>query len=221
MASFPLAAKKPGSKQLFVALFAALGTLGCVIASGQAPAYEPIRSCIPQTRLAVDEVAPEPLTPKERALVAHLSRRYMVPGEAVAPMVRAARDAARQVGLDPLLLLAVVAVESSFNPTAQSGMGAKGLMQIIPKFHRARLDALGGEEAVFDPQSNILVGARILQEYVRRTGTLEAGLQFYNGASWDESAAYARKVLAERARLGQVLRGTPRRIVAAAQTAGS
>ena len=216
-----MASSQLASKKILVALLAAIGMLACVIASGQAPAYQPIGCCIPEIRLATDEVAPEPLTPGQRALVAHLSRRYMVPSDAVGPMVRAARDAAREVGLDPLLLLAVVAVESSFNPAAQSGVGAKGLMQIIPKFHRARLDEYGGEEAVFDPESNILVGARILREYVRRTGTLVAGLQFYNGASWDESAAYSRKVLAERARLAQVLRAAAtRRIVASADAAG-
>ena len=66
-------------------------------------------------------------------------------------------------------------------------MGAKGLMQIIPRFHLAKLEPHGGDEAVLDPESNIVVGARILQEYVYRTGTLEAGLQQYNGASRDES----------------------------------
>jgi hypothetical protein len=89
-------------------------------------------------------------------------------------------------------------------------MGAKGLMQIIPKYHRAKLQALGGEQAVLDPESNIMLGARILQEYVRRTGTLEAGLQFYNGAFWDGSAQYAQKVMAERARLEQVVRSSGR-----------
>jgi soluble lytic murein transglycosylase-like protein len=78
-------------------------------------------------------------------------------------------------------------------------------MQIIPRFHRARLEAMGGEDAVFDPERNITAGAHILQEYVRRTGTLEAGLQFYNGAMRDESAQYARKVMAERARLVRVV----------------
>ena len=65
----------------------------------------------------------------------------------------------------------------------------------------------GGEGAVLDPQSNILVGTRILQEYVYRAGTLEAGLQFYNGALRDGTAQYAHKVMAERSRLEQVLRG--------------
>ena len=49
-------------------------------------------------------------------------------------------------------------------------------------------------------------GTSILKEYVRRTGTLEEGLQFYNGALWDGSAQYARKVLAEHRRLQEVAR---------------
>jgi soluble lytic murein transglycosylase-like protein len=103
-------------------------------------------------------------------------------------------------------VLAVISIESRFNPIAESGMGAKGLMQIIPRFHRAKLEAHGGEDAVLDPESNILVGTRILQEYVYRTGTLEAGLQRYNGASRDSSAGYAQKVMAERNRLESVMR---------------
>jgi soluble lytic murein transglycosylase-like protein len=125
--------------------------------------------------------------------------------------VQAAYAAADEVGLDPLLLLAVAAVESSFNPLAESVVGAKGLMQIIPKYHRNKLRLAGGERALFDPEANILVGARILRDYVYRTGTLQAGLQFYNGAFFDASAQYARKVMAVRLRLEAVLRGTASR----------
>jgi soluble lytic murein transglycosylase-like protein len=154
----------------------------------------------------------EPLDPLQRALVEHLSRRFLIAGEAAARMVGAADRAAGQVGLDPLLVLAVIAVESRFNPIAESGMGAKGLMQIIPKYHRAKLLERGGEGAVLDPESNIHVGTRILQEYVYRTGSLEAGLQFYNGASRDESAQYAQKVMAERLKLEDAVRSAlPRR----------
>jgi hypothetical protein len=148
--------------------------------------------------------------PVQRVLVEHLARRYAIAVEATERMVEAADRAAREVGLDPLLVLAVISIESRFNPIAESAMGAKGLMQIIPKYHRAKLQALGGEQAVLDPESNIMLGARILQEYVRRTGTLEAGLQFYNGAFWDGSAQYAQKVMAERARLEQVVRSMGR-----------
>jgi soluble lytic murein transglycosylase-like protein len=121
-------------------------------------------------------------------------------------MVAAAYRAAKEVGLDPLLVLAVISIESRFNPIAESGMGARGLMQIIPRFHRAKLEEEGGEDAVLDPESNILVGTRILQEYVYRTGTLEAGLQLYNGATRDYTAGYAQKVMAERTRLERVMR---------------
>ncbi len=151
-----------------------------------------------------------PLDPTQRVLVRYLSRRFAIAAEATERMVQAADRAAAEVGLDPLLVLAVISIESRFNPIAESAMGAKGLMQIIPKYHRARLEALGGEDSVLDPESNILLGAQILQEYVRRTGTLEAGLQYYNGAFSDESAQYAQKVMAERERLEQVLRARGR-----------
>jgi hypothetical protein len=126
-------------------------------------------------------------------------------------VVGAAYRAAREFGLDPLLLLAIISIESRFNPIAESVMGAKGLMQIIPKYHREKLRLHGGDAAVFDPESNVYVGAQILQEYVYRTGTLEAGLQFYNGAFFDGSANYAQKVMAERVRLESIARGVGQR----------
>ncbi len=156
---------------------------------------------------------PEPLREEAEArdaeqqvLVDYLSRRYSIAAAATERMVETAHRAARQVGLDPLLVLAVIAVESRFNPIAESVMGAKGLMQIIPRYHLAKLNQYGGEDAVLDPESNILVGAQILQEYVYRTGTLEAGLQTYNGAARDGSAQYAQRVMAERERLEGVVR---------------
>ena len=161
-------------------------------------------ACVPQDREAA--AATEPLDATQQALVEHLSRRFFIASAATERMVVASYRAALEVGLDPLLVLAVISVESRFNPIAESVMGAKGLMQIIPKYHLDKLRAAGGEDAVFDPESNIHVGARILQEYVYRTGTLEAGLQFYIGALRDNSAAYAQKVMAERSRLEQVLK---------------
>ena len=161
-----------------------------------------LASCVPE-----DVYAEAVSDPAEPILVKYLSRRFLVATAATERMVGAAFRAARSVGLDPLLVLAVISVESRFNPIAESDMGAKGLMQIIPKYHPAKLAAVGGEAAVWDPEANIAVGARILQEYVYRTGTLEAGLQFYNGAFGDSSAQYAKKVLAERSRLLELLHG--------------
>jgi soluble lytic murein transglycosylase-like protein len=150
----------------------------------------------------------EELDPTQRVLVDYLTRRFSIAAAPTTMMVETAYRAADESGLDPLLVLAVISIESRFNPFAESVMGAKGLMQIIPKYHRARLLQHGGEEAVLDPESNILVGTKILQEYVYRTGTLEAGLQTYNGASRDVTAQYAQRVLAERARIEQAVRAS-------------
>jgi soluble lytic murein transglycosylase-like protein len=177
----------------------------CTLAAGDANAPAPpdaeLGACAPQEAFAA-----EAQDPAQAALSRYLSRRFLIAREATERMVDAAYDAARDVGLDPLLLLAVISVESRFNPIAESVMGAKGLMQIIPKYHQAKLVGLGGEAALWDPEANIRLGALILQEYVSRTGTLEAGLQYYNGAFWDGRALYAQKVLAERARLMDVVR---------------
>jgi membrane-bound lytic murein transglycosylase MltF len=152
------------------------------------------------------EAGEERLDGAKQALADYLSRRYFVAASQTERFVAAAYRAGQEVGLDPVLVLAVISVESRFNPIAESIMGAKGLMQIIPRYHHAKLRPYGGEEAVLDPESNIRVGTRILQEYVHRMGTLEGGLQFYNGALWDRSAQYAQKVLAEYRRLGEVIR---------------
>jgi soluble lytic murein transglycosylase-like protein len=173
-----------------------------------APRSELAAGCIaPQDKTAILRVqADEPaLSPQQQALVGYLSRRFTISALATERMVEAAHRAAREVGLDPLLILAVISVESRFNPIAQSSMGAVGLMQIIPKFHLDKLEDFGGEAGALDPENNILAGARILQEYVYRTGTLEAGLQFYNGAMSDNSAQYAQKVLLERQRIESAL----------------
>jgi len=147
---------------------------------------------------------------KYRALANYVSRKYRIAPDVTEQFVGAAYDAGRQVGLDPLLILAVMAVESRFNPVAESLMGAKGLMQVIPRHHLDKLLEHGGEEAVLDPMINIALGARILKEYVRRTGSLEAGLQFYNGALADPSSQYAQKVFAEKERLQEAVRRSDR-----------
>ena len=163
-------------------------------------------ACAPDNEENPGATAPAAPDAAQQALTAHLSKRFFIAPGATERMVAAAHRAAAEVGLDPLLVLAVIAIESRFNPIAESVMGAKGLMQIIPRYHLDKLRAAGGEDMVFDPESNIHVGARILQEYVYRGGTLEAGLQQYNGASRDANAYYSRRVMAERERLEAVLR---------------
>jgi soluble lytic murein transglycosylase-like protein len=136
------------------------------------------------------------------ALVAALARKYRVSAVATRDMVHAAYVEAARNGLDPLLVIAVIAVESSFNPIAQSDGGALGLMQVIPRYHGDKLDA---GKSILDPRVNIRVGAAVLRDYIHRAGTEIAGLQLYNGALDDETSAYAHRVLAEKQRLKSMI----------------
>ena len=70
-----------------------------------------------------------------------VAKKYRVSEEATLGLVSAAYREALRNGLDPLLVLAVIAVESRFNPIAQSDGGAVGLMQVVPRFHTDKLDA--------------------------------------------------------------------------------
>jgi soluble lytic murein transglycosylase-like protein len=149
---------------------------------------------------------------EQRAVTEFIARRYRVAEEATAGFVSTAYRAGGESSVDPLLILAVMAIESRYNPVAESSMGAKGLMQIIPKYHPEKLLEHGGEQALLDPDVNILVGARILREYMRRFGETESALQMYAGAFDEPTSQYAGKVLAEKARLLQVLTRARRQI---------
>src|SRR4051812_4956608 len=138
--------------------------------------------------------------PRRRRLADYLAKRFRVARDATEQVVAAAYDAGRQLGLDPLIILSVVAVESGFNPIAESGVGAKGLMQVIPKYHSQFFVQHGGAQTVLDPVTNVQVGAKILKSYVTLTGSLEDALQFYSGSASDLSYEYALKVIAERER---------------------
>jgi len=138
------------------------------------------------------------------AVSAAVAKRYRVARDATRGLVALAYQAGARSGVDPLLIIAVIAVESRFNPIAQSDGGAMGLMQVIPHYHADKLGTAGG--SVLDPETNIQLGARVLKEYLRRGGTEVAGLQLYNGSSGDPDNAYAQRVLAEKQRLRQALR---------------
>ncbi|HET9733832.1 MAG TPA: transglycosylase SLT domain-containing protein [Burkholderiales bacterium] len=152
----------------------------------------------------IQGAAATPHEREQRAVTEFIARRYRVSEAAAAGFVATAYQAGREFSLDPMLILAVMAIESRYNPVAESSMGAKGLMQVIPKYHPEKLADHGGELALLDPEVNILVGTRILREYLRRLGEIEAALQMYAGALDEPTSQYSGKVLAEKARLQQV-----------------
>ena len=176
-----------------------------------------------EARLA-NEATPEPATPealtrvtaadpaslsKQQASVANwLARRYRVALEPVSRLVQEAWESGRRAGLDPTLILAVMAVESSFNPFAQSSVGAQGLMQVMTRVHDDKYEPYGGVRAAFDPVTNLRVGVQVLKECIARAGGLEAGLKYYVGAAnLNDDGGYVGKVLAEQSNLRRVADG--------------
>jgi soluble lytic murein transglycosylase-like protein len=177
-----------------------------------------------------------PLTPEEKALLgtqkqqqwvtSWLSKRYRVAGDAANMLVSTAYLTAREIKLDPLLILAVMAIESGLNPFAESPVGAQGLMQVMSKVHHERFEEMGGVQAALNPVANIRVGSLILKDYVTRGGSVEAGLKTYVGAAaFENDDGYGSRVLAEYYRLKQVSAGkkvptiTPQPMMATAPTA--
>jgi hypothetical protein len=182
---------------------------------------------------AVDEVvelAPEVVTvahvaqpdPREQHVAQYLARRYRVADEAVRVLVAAAFEVGREKKLDPLLILSVMAIESSFNPFAQSPVGAQGLMQVMTRVHTERFEPHGGEAAALDPIVNIKVGSSILRELIARGGSVERGLQLYVGAgNLPDDGGYGARVLGERSRLELAASGKVGAAITAAIRAGA
>jgi soluble lytic murein transglycosylase-like protein len=102
----------------------------------------------------------------------------------------------------PVLILAVMSVESRFNPYAESGAGAQGLMQVMTRVHTDKFESLGRDStAAFHPEVNIRVGTQILADCIRRRGSEAAGLKCYVGATGPDDGGYTNKVQAERRRM--------------------
>jgi soluble lytic murein transglycosylase-like protein len=103
--------------------------------------------------------------------------------------------------LDPDLVLAVVQVESNFNPGARSPKNAQGLMQLIPE----TADRFGVKD-VWDPEENLRGGMAYLRWLLDRfEGDLSLALAGYNAGEgaverhqgvppYDETRAYVRRI---------------------------
>ena len=147
--------------------------------------------------------------PKQQAAVAYwLSKKYRVAPEPLSALVTEAYEIGRRTKLDPTLILAIMAIESGFNPFAQSAVGAQGLMQVMTRVHTDKYQNFGGHFAAFDPVTNLRVGVKVLQECIARAGSIEGGLRHYVGAAnMEDDGGYAGKVMAEHQRLRQVANG--------------
>ena len=143
----------------------------------------------------------------EQAKVTHwLSRKYKVAPQPLSTLVAEAWQLGQLSQLPPTLILAVMAVESGFNPFARGTQGAMGLMQIEPVAQEETLNQFGGKLAAFDPQTNLRIGARLLQSNIQQAGSVEEGLRLYGRSSGQvNDSAYVDKVMAEHRQLQRIV----------------
>ena len=151
---------------------------------------------------------PAELTKPQAAVATWISRRYKVAPEPISRLVQEAWHVGQRYSVEPTLILAIMAVESSFNPFAQSSVGAQGLMQVMTKVHDKKYEAFGGAHAAFDPVTNLRVGVEVLKECIARAGSVYDGLRHYVGAAnLPSDGGYAGKVLGEHQHLKKIASG--------------
>lgn len=151
---------------------------------------------------------PDDLSREQANVARWIARRYKVAPEPIGRLVQEAWEVGHRFKLEPTLILAIMAVESSFNPFAQSSVGAQGLMQVMTTIHDKKYEPFGGVLAAFDPVTNLKVGVQVLKECIARAGSLHEGLRHYVGAAnLPNDSGYAGKVLGEQAHLLKVAAG--------------
>jgi hypothetical protein len=184
--------------------------LGWLLQRHEAPAVlQAAANGLPESTEAVNTLTPADLPKAQANVVNWLSRKYRVAPEPLSVLVAEAFVIGQKQRLDPTLILAVMAVESRFNPYAQSPVGAQGLMQVLTRVHTDKYEDFGGHMAAFDPVSNLRVGVKVLQDCIRRDGSVEGGLRCYVGAVTTDGSWYINRVMSEHLRIQSVALGKP------------
>ena len=152
------------------------------------------------------------LDANQLALVQAIRSKYRIAAEPLNAIVLEVFDLASRSSLEPTLILAVIGIESNFNPFANSPLGAKGLMQVVPDVHAEQFAPYGGTMAIFDPKTNLRIGVKILKQCIDLTGKLEEGLRLFKAGEYSLSleSDYIARVLAEQTRLKEALPKPPK-----------
>lgn len=132
-------------------------------------------------------------TPNQSALAQYIAATYRKPLRYARDIVRTTVEVAQKYALPPNLLLAIMAKESGFDESARSTYGARGLMQVVPRYHMGRLQRNETKSSFKEPRTNIRVGAHILAEYLAAHKDLDAALKQYSGSSRGYSRAVRTK----------------------------
>ncbi len=123
--------------------------------------------------------------------MSHKLKRYIKDPKERLDVLRKVHKEATRARLEPELVLAVIQIESAFNPYAVSVVGAQGMMQVMP-FWKKEIGR--AEDNLINLDTNLRYGTTILRHYIdREKGNVATGLARYNGSYG--SYKYSRKVM--------------------------
>lgn len=96
------------------------------------------------------------------------------------PVFEVAYEAGSRHNVAPEIICAFIHAESRGNPLARSYAGARGLMQVMPFWHK------GPTEDLYIPRVNVLLGTKILRYYIDKAGgNLILAAKYYNAGNSD------------------------------------
>lgn len=167
-------------------------------------AAEPVSQAPLPAPVVVEVTSPEVL-----AIARDISARFHLPTETAQEITREAYRAADLNDGTPVeatLVLAVIAVESSYRPTViNRHTGATGLMQVNARWHQDKVRDVGGEQKLLAVAPNIRVGTAILAEYLgRERGRIDPALGRYWGSA--QADQYVQRVRVQMRHLSNVAR---------------
>jgi soluble lytic murein transglycosylase-like protein len=170
----------PALATVFGALLLMSPTAGAVAQSLAAPPFT-----------ASDATPRDAATPASNDIVAMLRDQFRVARNDSVRIADAVLAEAHRHAISPVLLLAVMSIESSFDRHAVSGAGARGLMQVMPSAHP---QLIAHAKDLSDPAVNVRIGTTILRDYLDAAdGDLDAALFRYSGGG----RGYARRVMSQ------------------------
>jgi len=99
--------------------------------------------------------------------------------------------------IDPILIAAIIAVESSFKPSAESSAGAIGLMQVVPRYHEKTMEKLSVDtDGLKTIDGSLKVGVYVFKSMLKKHQfDVQKALQSYNGTLSDKDRTYSKKVM--------------------------
>lgn len=143
----------------------------------------------------------------DHVLSIRIEKEYSVSRLSAAAIIRTVKKESKEMGVPPELVLGIISVESGFDPSQISNMGARGLMQVIPKYHKDGVEAAGGVSGLHSIDGGVRAGMIALKKCIRHAkGNMSLALAYYNGSFDDKTRSYSKKVFARQATFGRILK---------------